>query len=75
MRPAAAALLPILGYYVLHEWVGAGILSAGGTAAGLERLGMAQRTWAMLPVSLQWWRLLLFPAHLSADYSPGDIVV
>ncbi len=75
LRPAAAALLPILGYYVLHEWVGAGILSAGGTAAGLERLGMAQRTWAMLPVSLQWWRLLLFPAHLSADYSPGDIAV
>jgi len=74
LRPAAAALLPILGYYVVHEWVGAGILSAGGTASGLERLGMAQRTWAMLPLSLEWWRLLLFPAHLSADYSPGDLV-
>jgi len=75
LRPAAAALLPILGYYVVHEWVGAGILSAGGTAAGLERLGMAQRTWAMLPVSLEWWCLLLWPAHLSADYSPGDVVL
>jgi tetratricopeptide (TPR) repeat protein len=74
LRPAAAALLPILGYYVVHEWVGAGILSAGGTASGLERLGMAQRTWAMLPLSLEWWRLLLWPAHLSADYSPGDLV-
>jgi tetratricopeptide (TPR) repeat protein len=29
----------------------------------------------MLPVSLEWWRLLLWPAHLSADYSPGDVVV
>lgn len=75
LRPAAAALLPILGYYVIHEWVGAGILSAGGTASGLERLNIAQRTWAMLPLSLEWWRLLLFPAHLSADYSPGDLVV
>ncbi len=75
LRPAAAALLPILGYYVLHEWVGAGILSAGGTAAGLERLGIVQRAWVMLPVSLEWWRLLLWPAHLSADYSPGEVVV
>ncbi len=75
LRPAAAALLPILTYYVVHAWVGAGILSAGGTAPGLERLGLAQRAWAMLPLSLEWWRLLLFPAHLSADYSPGDYTV
>jgi hypothetical protein len=75
LRPAAAALLPILGYYVIHEWVGAGVLSAGGTASGLERLGVAQRAWVMLPLSLQWWRLLLFPARLSADYSPGEYVV
>ncbi len=73
--PAAVAALPIAAYYVIHEWIGAGILSAGGTASGLERLGVAQRAWAMLPISLEWWRLLLFPAHLSADYSPGDLVV
>jgi len=24
---------------------------------------------------LQWWRLVLFPAHLSADYSPGELTV
>ena len=75
LRPASAALLPILGYYVVHEWVGVGILSAGGTASGLERLGVAQRAWAMLPLSLEYWRLLLWPAHLSADYSPGDVVL
>jgi hypothetical protein len=73
--PAAVALVPIIGYYILHAFVGAGILSAGGTAPGLEGLNLIQRAWGMLPVSLQWWRLLLFPAHLSADYSPGDIVV
>lgn len=75
LLPAAVAALPIAGYYVIHAWVGAGILSAGGTASGLERLGVAQRAWAMLPMSLEWWRLLVFPAHLSADYSPGDVVV
>ena len=75
LRPAAAALLPILGYYVVHAWVGAGILSAGGTASGQERLDVAQRAWAMLPLSVEWWRLLLWPAHLSADYSPGDYTV
>ena len=75
LRPAAAALVPIVGYYVLHEWVGGGILSAGGTASGLERLGVLQRSWAMVPLTLEWWRLLLFPAHLSADYSPGDVMV
>ena len=75
LLPAAVAVVPIVGYYGLHEWVGAGILSAGGTAAGLERLSLVQRAWAMLPLSLEWWRLLLFPAHLSADYSPGDLVV
>ena len=75
LRPAAAALMPILGYYVAHEWVGAGVLSAGGTAPGLEHLGMLERAWAMLPLTLEWWRLLLFPAHLSADYSPGEVVV
>lgn len=74
-RPAAAAALPILAYYALHHWVGTGDLSAGGTAPGLERLGIEARAWVMVPLSLQWWRLLLFPAHLSADYSPGDVVV
>jgi tetratricopeptide (TPR) repeat protein len=75
LRPAAAALLPILGYYVMHAWVGTGNWSAGGTAPGLERLGVVQRAWAMLALSLEWWRLLLFPAALSADYSPGDHTV
>jgi tetratricopeptide (TPR) repeat protein len=75
LKPALAAVGPIAAYYVLHDWIGAGILSAGGTASGLERLSIVERAWAMLPMSLEWWRLLLFPLHLSADYSPGDLVV
>lgn len=74
-RPAAAALLPIVGYYVAHGSVGAGILGAGGTAVGLEGLGLWQRAWAMLPLTLEWWRLLLVPIHLSSDYSPAELVV
>jgi len=26
-------------------------------------------------LSLEWWRLFLVPAHLSADYSPGELIV
>ncbi|HWC73992.1 MAG TPA: hypothetical protein VG454_08645, partial [Gemmatimonadales bacterium] len=74
-KAAAVAAIPIGAYYVLHEWIGAGLLTSGGTAAGLERLGMVSRAWAMVPLTLQWWRLLLFPAHLSADYSPAELTV
>jgi hypothetical protein len=75
-RPAAAAGVPIVGYYVIHALVNAhGVFYAGGIAVGMEGLGVVQRTSAMLPISLEWWRLLLFPAHLSADYSPGELTV
>ncbi len=74
-RPAAVSAVPIGVYYLLHQWIGAGVLAAGGTAPGLEHLGLLRRAWAMLPLSLQWWRLLLFPVHLSADYSPGEVTV
>ena len=74
-RPAGAATLPILLYFIVHGMVGIRTFYGGGLAVGLEHLNIAQRTWAMLPLSLQWWRLFLFPAHLSADYSPGELTV
>jgi hypothetical protein len=75
-RSAAAATVPIAAYYTLHAWVNTHpVFFAGGLAAGLEGLGMVQRTSAMVPISLEWWRLLLFPVHLSADYSPGELTV
>lgn len=75
-RPAVVAAVPIVGYYVVHSLVNAhGVFFAGGIAVGMEGLGVVQRTSAMLPISLEWWRLLLFPAQLSADYSPGELTV
>ena len=74
-RPIIAATLPILVYFILHGMVGIRTFYGGGLAVGLEHLSFVQRTWAMVPLSLQWWRLLVFPAHLSADYSPGELAV
>jgi protein O-mannosyl-transferase len=42
-------------------------------AAGLEDLGMGRRAMVMLPVVLQYVRLLFFPRKLSPDYSPDYI--
>ena len=74
-RPAGAAALPILLYFIVHGLVGIRTFYGGGLAVGLEHLNLIQRSWAMVPLSLQWWRLFLFPAHLSADYSPGELTV
>jgi len=41
----------------------------------LRGLSVADRAWAMLPISLEWWRLLLFPVRLSADYNPAQLSV
>jgi len=74
--PAVAAAVPMVGYYVVHALVNThAVFFAGGIAVGTEGLSAFQRTSAMLPISLEWWRLLLFPAHLSADYSPGELTV
>src|SRR5206468_3380029 len=75
-RPALAAAVPIVGYYIVHALVNPhGVFYAGGLAVGMEGLGVAQRASAMVPLSVQWWRLLLLPVHLSADYSPGELIV
>ncbi len=74
-RPVVAATLPILVYFIVHGFVGIRTFYGGGLAVGLEHLNLLQRTWAMVSLSLQWWRLFLFPAHLSADYSPGELTV
>ncbi len=39
-------------------------------APGLEGEGLTARTLVMAPVVLEYVRLLVFPLHLSADYSP-----
>ncbi len=74
-RPALTAAVSILVWFIVHPLVGIRTFYGGGLAVGLEGLGFFQRTWAMTALSLQWWRLFLFPAHLSADYSPGELIV
>jgi tetratricopeptide (TPR) repeat protein len=74
-RPALAAAGTIAAYFIVHGFVGIPTFYAGGLAVGLEHLGLFERTWAMVRLSLEWWRLFLFPAHLSADYSPGELTV
>ncbi len=74
-RPVLAATVPILMYFVLHGLVGIRTFYGGGLAVGLEHRALVERTWAMVRLSLEWWRLFLFPAHLSADYSPGELTV
>lgn len=62
-----------VGVTVVWLWLRAVIIGdvAGTVAApGLEGLGLVDRTLAMLPVAIQYARLLFFPARLSADYSP-----
>lgn len=50
-------------------------LSGREVAPGLEGLGLAARTVAMLPAALHYVRLLFVPIHLSADYSPAYVQV
>ena len=74
-KPAVAATVPIVAYLILHGFVGIRTFYGGGPAVGLEHVGFFARAWAMVRLSLEWWRLLLFPMHLSADYSPGELTV
>lgn len=74
-RPVVAATIPVLLYFIAHGLVGIRTFYGGGLAVGLEHRGFVERTWVMVPLSLQWWRLFFFPAQLSADYSPGELTV
>lgn len=51
-----------------------GELAANFPAEALEGLSAGGRALTMLQVVPQWARLLLWPAHLQADYSPQEIV-
>ena len=75
LAPALAAAVPVAAYFAARGAVVHGTLSVGGLAPGLEGLDLPRRAWAMLALSLQWWRLLVFPVRLSADYSPAQVTV
>ncbi len=77
LAPVLVAAVPIVAYFVLRGAIvgGGGALNAGGLAPGLEGLSLPARAVAMIGVSLEWWRLLFFPAHLSADWSTAQVPV
>jgi tetratricopeptide (TPR) repeat protein len=62
-----------VGWLVLRSRV-VGDLTGLEVAPGLEGLGLPGRTMVMLPIVLQYLRLFIFPARLSAEYSPNFIV-
>jgi tetratricopeptide (TPR) repeat protein len=67
---AAVATL-VLGYLAARSAVAGGATLAGNVAAGLEGLNPAGRFVVMLPAFALWARLMVWPVHLSADYSPN----
>jgi len=66
--------LVAVSYYGVRTLVLHGDLVGSFTAEGLAYLTMGQRAITMLSVVPHWFRLLLWPAHLQGDYSPGEIV-
>jgi hypothetical protein len=67
----AAVTTVVVGYLVARSAVVGGATVAGNVAAGLEGLDAAGRLMVMLPAFAVWARLMVWPVHLSADYSPN----
>lgn len=65
---AAAALFLVARQHAVPVGLG-----HGQVAVGLQGKNVAQRFVAMLPAYATWARLLAFPLHLSADYSPNAL--
>jgi tetratricopeptide (TPR) repeat protein len=63
-----------VGMVFLRRTVLGGEFAGTFTAEALEGLSAGGRALTMLQVVPQWARLLLWPAHLQADYSPQEIV-
>jgi hypothetical protein len=66
--------LVAVAFFGVRTLVLAGDVVGTFTAEGLAYLTMGQRALTMLAVVPHWFRLLLWPEHLQADYSPGEIV-
>lgn len=69
-------ILALLGVLVVmvRSLVLGGDLVGSFTAEALDGLSIGGRALTMLAVATQWARLLLWPARLSADYSPQELV-
>ncbi len=61
-------------FTAVRTWVLKGDVVGTFTAEALYKASLGGRALTMLGVVPEWARLLLWPAHLQADYSPGEIV-
>ncbi|HLB55669.1 MAG TPA: tetratricopeptide repeat protein [Gemmatimonadales bacterium] len=67
-------MLVAVSFFGVRTLVLAGDLVGTFTAEALAYLTVGQRGLTMLAVVPKWFRLLLWPAHLQSDYSPGEIL-
>lgn len=70
----AAVVTLVIGYLAARVAVVGTVGTGENIAAGLEGLGAVSRAMVMAPALLVWTRLLAWPVHLSADYSPDAFV-
>lgn len=64
-------LLAVVGIgFLAGRYAVLGDMGGGPPAAGLENVGLAQRGRVMLPLVIEWARLLVWPRDLLAQYSP-----
>ncbi|HEU4649724.1 MAG TPA: glycosyltransferase family 39 protein [Gemmatimonadales bacterium] len=68
-----AVLVIAIAWLILRASV-VGELSGPEQAPGMENLGLVGRAVAMLPIVPHYLRLLFWPRHLAADYSPNFVV-
>ena len=75
LRPFFLVLLmTAVSFIALRNVALAGDIKGSFTAEALTDLSIGGRARTMLGVAPQWARLFVWPAHLQADYSPGEIV-
>jgi hypothetical protein len=70
LAPLWAILAPVIGIVLLLRHAALGRLAGGMQAIALSGASTGERMLTMLGVVPQWARLLLWPSHLQADYSP-----
>jgi hypothetical protein len=69
---ALAPMMVILGTIFIARGLVLGGLGGGAPAMGLQHLGSGRRLLTAAAMTPEWLRLLLWPAHLRAEYSPPE---
>ena len=73
-QPLLLLMLVAVAFYWVRTQVLSGSLLGTFVAETLVGLSMGERALTMLAVVPEWFRLMLWPAWLKADYSPGVLV-